>query len=375
MNVAPTGPVRTVVVVGSGALARSVVYALADTDPGPTAVHLIARSAGRLSTMAHVATCRAALLGSPVRFTPHRLDAERPGDSVAALVGAVGADVVLNCASTHSPSEVVARPSGWTDLIRAAGIALALPFHASFAARLCEAVARSGGPGTLFLNAALPDAVNPVLAALGGPIHCGVGNIATVAASLADPGGGLGAGAADDPGQRLRVLGHHHHLAAPADPRDEARVWHGDVELTDVGRRLAPMRACDRRLLHELTGHTAALLVRDLLRERAVRAHVPGPLGLPGGYPVRLAEGRITLDLPPGITEAEAVDLQSRWGRADGVAVDRHGNAEFADRVLAASAPHLKLPPTAEPGQLIALADELAEVRDRLRNEEARSDR
>jgi hypothetical protein len=356
------GAMPTAVVVGSGALAQSVLFALCDIDPGPTAGHLIARSTDRLSTIAHVANRRAALLGSAVRFTPHPLDPERPGESVAALVGATGADLVLNCASTHGPSEVVERPSGWTALVRSAGIGLVFPFHAAFVAQLAQAVSASGGRDTLFLNAALPDAVNPVLAALGLPVHCGVGNIATIAASL----DGIETG-------RLRVLAHHHQLSTPADPRQEARVWLDGVELTDVGERLAAMRACDRRMLHVLTGHTAALLVRDLLHRRPVSAHVPGPLGLPGGYPVRIDEQRrIVLDLPAGVGEAEAVELQLGWGRQDGVAVGRDGSAEFSDRVRAAVEPYVSMPNDMTPRQIIDFAGELEKVRSELRNEEPR---
>ncbi|MGW0735553.1 hypothetical protein [Streptomyces sp. NPDC002851] len=359
-------PRGTVVVIGSGSLAQSVLYSLADTDSGggPTAVHLIARSLGRLSTMAHVASCRAALRGTSMRCTPHQMNADRPGDSVAALVGQVGADIVLNCSSTHSPAEARVRPSAWTDLVRAGGIALAFAFHAQFSAQMSHAVARAGGPGTMFVNASFPDAVNPVLAALGGPIHCGVGNIATLAASLTGAGSDAGAP------EQLRLLAHHYHLSTP-ELQDEARAWIGADEVTDVHDRLAPLRACDRRMLNSLTGHTAALLVRDLLGEHPVSTHVPGPLGLPGGYPVRIEQGRIELDLPPGVSEATAVVWQSYWGARDGVAVDREGRAEFSDRTLEAVERHVQLPRTVEPSEIAALATEMGRVRQRLRSKES----
>ncbi|MFF1870132.1 hypothetical protein [Kitasatospora herbaricolor] len=355
-----SAPGRTVVVIGSGSLAQHVVNSLADTVTGPAAVHLVARSAGTLATMAHMASCRAALLGAAVRFTPHPMDPARPGDSVAALVDEVGADLVLSCSSTHSSAEVRERPSRWTDLVRAGGIALALPFHVRFAALMSDAVARGGG--ALFLNASFPDAVNPVLAALGGPIHCGVGNIATVAASLTGTG---------EPGERLRVLAHHHHLSAPERPTDEARVWTGAEQLKDVRERMTALRSCDRRMLNALTGHTAALLVRDLLGDRPFHTHVPGPLGLPGGYPVRVDRGRIELDLPPGVTEATAVAWQAAWGARDGVAVDRQGRAEFSDRTIRSALPYAELPRFVAPAEFAELAAELELVRQRLREAES----
>ncbi|WP_143046966.1 hypothetical protein [Amycolatopsis xylanica] len=328
---------RTVAVIGSGSLARAVVYSLADVLTEPVDVHLLARSSGPLATMAHIATRRSALLGGQARFTAH------PLDTVVA-----GAEVVLNCSSTHSSAEARVRPSAWTDLIKACGIALALPFHAAFAARM----SRIAGDA-LFVNAAFPDAVNPVLAALSLPIHCGAGNIATLAASA---------------GGDIRMLAHHYHLSTP--PRDEARMWIGADEVTDVRDRLAPLRACERPMLNDLTGHTAALLVRDLLREGPIRTHVPGPLGLPGGYPVLLEQGRIELDLPPGVSEADAVAWQLTWGALDGVAVDRRGRATYSDHVLEAAERYVKLPSTMEPAETIAFAEELDLVRKRLRGNE-----
>ncbi|WP_370949548.1 hypothetical protein AB5J62_18945 [Amycolatopsis sp. cg5] len=328
---------RTVAVIGSGSLARAVVYALADVLTEPVDVHLVARSSGPLSTMAHLATCRSRSLGGQARFTAHRLDS-----------GVPAAEVVLNCSSTHSSAEARNRPSAWTDLVRACGIALALPFHAEFAARMSRAAGDA-----LFVNAAFPDAVNPVLAALGLPIHCGAGNIATLAASV---------------GSDIRMLAHHYHLSTPE--RDEARVWVGAEEVTDVGERLAALRACERPMLNDLTGLTAALLIRDLLGEGPIRTHVPGPLGLPGGYPVVLEQGRIALDLPQGVSEADAVAWQTAWGARDGVAVDRAGHAVYSDHVLEAAEPYVKLPLTMEPAAVIDFAEELDLVRKRLRGNE-----
>lgn len=123
-------------------------------------------------------------------------------------------------------------------------------------------------------------------------------------------------------------------------------------------------------MLNDFTGHTASLLIRDLLREGPMRTHVPGPLGLPGGYPVLLEQGRIELDLPEGVSEADAVAWQTAWGARDGVAVDRQGRAEFSDHVIETAEPYVKLPRTMEPAETIAFAEELDLVRKRLRGNE-----
>jgi hypothetical protein len=213
------------------------------------------------------------------------------------------------------------------------------------------------------LNACFPDAVNPLLAALGLPVLCGIGNAAIVAASLQ--------AALELPDQRdLAVLAHHLHLHAPADPADEARAWVGGQPVTDVGARLAAQRAADPREVNQVTGLTAALLLDGLLAGTETHTSLPGPLGLPGGYPVRLRGAELTLRLPPGLDRAAAVAWNQRMADRDGVRVD-------GDRVVLAPAAAEALAPYLSDhldagggfpvGQSAAVAAALLDVRTRLR--------
>jgi len=71
---------------------------------------------------------------------------------------------------------------------------------------------------------------------------------------------------------------------------------------------------------------------------------VPGPEGLPGGYPVRAKAGTLALDLPPGLSREEAVRWNLAHEDASGLVVDRHGTARYTGRLheeLAAVSPDL----------------------------------
>jgi hypothetical protein len=71
--------------------------------------------------------------------------------------------------------------------------------------------------------------------------------------------------------------------------------------------------------------------------------HVPGPRGLPGGYPVRLGAGGLELDLPSGVTRAEAVAWNLRYEQQCGLVVE-NGRAVYTGRLrelLAAVSPDL----------------------------------
>ncbi|MFI6541257.1 hypothetical protein ACIBHY_53015 [Nonomuraea sp. NPDC050547] len=276
-------------------------------------------------------------------------------EALAETLGQIVPNGVLVAASTQSPWERQNSPSKWTEFLEKAGFGVTLPFQAEAALR----VARAAPAGTWVINACFPDAVNPLAAALGLPLWCGIGNAALLAASAQ-----AALGLSDQ--RDLRMLAHHSHLYPPRDGHPEARAWLGDEdrggdrhedrggdrgagreedrELADVGGLLAAQRAAGRAELNHVTGLASARLVAALIAGHDVPTHLPGPLGLPGGYPVHasLASG-IRLRLPYGVEEKEAVDFNQRAALRDGVVVE-DGRVTFAPAAreqLAAVAPDL----------------------------------
>lgn len=392
---APDPAGHRLVVVGSGSLARSVVWSLATVASSPVAVTVLARSADAAAELAYVANTRAALAGRPVTVSAGPLDApdpaddpadrtasgradrppasgraDRPPSSVRAdrptasdpakdLAGAIGAaepDVVLVCASYQSPWERVDRPSAWTELVRRAGFGATLPLQAGLAVD----VARATPPTALLLNACFPDAVNPLLAALDLPVHAGVGNAAIVAASLQ---AALGL-----PDQReLAVLAHHVHLHEPADPADEARAWLRGEPVEKLGPLLAEQRATEPREVNAVTGLATAVLLDAVLTGGELHTSLPGPHGLPGGYPVAVRGRELELRLPAGVDRDEAVAWNRRMADLDGVRVE-DGRVVPSPAAAEALAPHL---PDVASGFAVrdtpAVARALLDLRSRLR--------
>lgn len=347
-----------VVVVGSGSLACSLACSVAEVCRRPTDVWVLARSAAAADQVAYLATATARLSRSAAAFHAASVDLGRREDVECRLRDA-RPEAILLCASHHSPWEAMAAPSPWTALVERAGFGVTLPLQAALAVEVARA-AVLGAPEAMFINACLPDAVNPVLAALGLPVLCGIGNAGLLAASLQ-----AALGLADQRG--LQVLAHHVHLHHPAGPEREALAWHDGAPLADVSALLEPQRATGRRELNRVTGLTAALLVRDLLEEVEVHTSLPGPLGLPGGYPVRVRGRRLELRLPSGLTRAAAI----RWNQAaavhDGVRVDGP-RVDFSPEAERELRPHLPGIAAGFPTDRIRDACErMLELRDRLR--------
>lgn len=308
--------------VGTGGLSRAVCYSLAVTVAVPLHVVVIGRTAATARQLCFVANARAACGGRPVTFEP------AAGEPTSLLAGMPSLDGVLVCASSQSPWERLTRPSAWTDLVQRAGFGLTLPFQAEVVAGVGRILAERD-PRPRLVNACLPDAVNPLLAALGIPVQCGIGNIALLAAAAQ-----AALGLPDQ--RRLTLVAHHLHLHAPAAGEPEALAWLDDRPI-DAAPLLAAQRAVERTELNHVTGHAAALLLPILVGgagDAPVDTHLPGPLGLPGGYPVTVRGGEIELRLPPGFGLDEAIEFNQRAALADGILVEA-GRVRFGPAATA----------------------------------------
>ncbi len=72
--------------------------------------------------------------------------------------------------------------------------------------------------------------------------------------------------------------------------------------------------------------------------------HVPAPDGLPGGYPVKIEGGVLSLDLPNGVTRDEAIAWNRHFEEVNGLIVTDDGQVVCNGRLrtqLAAHSPEL----------------------------------
>lgn len=312
----------TVLIVGSGSLARAISYSLALLLSRPHRVIVCARSGKQLRDIMYVSRAKAASVQSPVKFDSVEFAAE--SDDAGRMLLSFQPDVIVNCASHYSPWEGIHQPSSWTQLLHSAGFGFTLPLQAAFAIKFAKALA-GYSRSVLFINGCYPDAVNPLLRALELPIVCGVGNIGLLAATLRSSLGLM-------PQQRLQVMAHHLHLYTPEPGVDEAQAWVDGKRCENVGSLLLSQRTSTGLEVNKVIGCTAAVLLRDIIDQRDVETHVPGPFGLPGGYPVRVMGTRMQLNLPAGLSESDAIAWNERVALADGVKILPHGYVEHGEK-------------------------------------------
>ncbi|MGW6982602.1 hypothetical protein ACWGE1_24735 [Streptomyces sp. NPDC054932] len=349
----------SVAVAGTGAFGSALVRALARYPYLPE-LHVLSGDPDRARDLAELAADHSALVGTRTACTPHHIDPDDPQQMRRSLA-ALRPGVLVVATSEQSPAEARSAPSGWTDLLGHAGFGLTLPLQAVRVRNLAAACA-DASPDTVLVNACFPDAVNPLLRATGTPVVCGLGNIATLAAPLC-----ARLGLSDQ--RRMHLLAHHAHLHAPADADQDARAWLDDVPLADLAGRLAAVRSRPRRHLNEIGAVAGAAVVAALVGAGPRHVgHLPGPNGLPGGYPVTVDHRGVRLRLPPGLTREQAVAWNVRRSELDGSVVDPDGTTRLMPAALSALRRHWPDAPAGYgPHDLHAVHGQLLRLRSHLR--------
>jgi hypothetical protein len=319
-----------IVLCGTGNFAARILFDLAATAPRELSVAVVGRNAFRAAWLRTAAAARAAMFGTGVRVIERVVDTLST-DNVASLLTELQPRIVVNTASAQGGRAVDARPDGWTRLTQRGGLGVTAILQARLSLEVSRAVAVAR-PRAHFVNCCYPDVVNAMIAAAGLPITCGIGNVAILAhafAGLLGPGHG-----------RLQMLAQHAALAAfrrpPVERAGKAapRVWLNGQELADVFDRFAAVQLAPEPVI-DISGASGVPLFVAMLQSDAWRGHVPGPGGLPGGYPVALRNGEIELDLPVDLTRDQAVAWNAAFEAADGVVVSPDGQVRYTGQVEA----------------------------------------
>ena len=299
-----------------------------------------------------------------VRLEP--LDARRQQD-VEALARRTTPDLIIQAAALHSPWALVGREDPAARALAAAGLGLRLPLQLPGLLSVMRAIREVGFAGPV-ANISLPDLTHPILHKIGLAPMIGLGNVSMLlmrarAALRAELGPTAGM-------PLLRLAGHHHHVygvmqsTPPDDPLDGPMVWVGEeAERRDELAFRAPAMAQGIRYNAVTAAAALPVLLALLPGAPPLRWSTPAPFGLPGGFPVRIAEGRIELDLPAGVELSECIACCERASKGDGVeGIDDDGTVHFTAAARAAVA--TVAPDLSEPLRLVDVDQRAARLLD-----------
>ncbi|UEL30066.1 hypothetical protein [Pseudarthrobacter sp. L1SW] len=236
--------------------------------------------------------------------------------ALCCYLGGQEADIFINCASLRSPW---AHATDMRPLSKALG-------ELGFGAQLCAQVPpiyalmsaiEELGLSIPVINCSFPDAINPMLAATGKAPLCGIGNAGMLHRVLSTR----------LPGADVRVTAHHSLVQLlltgsclsylDADCHIEVDGVH--LLWSELMRDTVPMARTVE--LNWLAATHAIDVIEALLFPQLVRqTSLPGPLGVAGGYPCRIQEGRLEMMPSPTLSPLEMISLNERAARRDGIA-------------------------------------------------------
>ncbi len=322
--------------VGLGDLG-GVLLEFLTRQPEISSILVASRNVKKGQARVHLAQLGAVAQGlnPELRFQP--LDLDRP-EEVAQCVSETQPDLIVNTATLQAwwwPQSLPPRPARQLQEI---GFGVWLPVHLALTQQLMRALRWCGFQGPV-VSAPFPDVVNPILGCQGLAPSCGLGNLDEIVAKVK----WLAACQSGCRPQQLEITLVAHHalqafaLASRPDrgmmPPFFLRVTQpGDVKSSldpeKLLRRSLPLPA--GRATHYLTAGSAVRLILGLLGRDRVRLHVPGPQGLPGGYPVWVGRGRVVLDTDAGLSREEMIEINQRSHRFDGIErIEEDGAAIF----------------------------------------------
>ncbi|MBL8702947.1 MAG: hypothetical protein JNK67_31480 [Alphaproteobacteria bacterium] len=264
-------------------------------------------------------------------------------DRIAELLHRVKPDLVFNATTVSSwwlrdllPADIKGRLHAI-----GAGSGLWSAGHAAYAYNMMRAVRRAGITPWV-VNSAYPDAVNPALARAGLAPTTGIGNGALLEAPFRQ----LVASKLDVAPSRVRVtlVAHHFHgynTLVHGDTRGldfHLRIQRDGEDVTARFDRMALVKAVpDAARIPGAAGATwivaaqAMQVVLALVTRGTEVVHAPGPLGLVGGYPVRMAP-QVALALPDDIDRERAIAINEAAQRAEGIdRIDADGTLVLGD--------------------------------------------
>jgi hypothetical protein len=347
----------TVLVIGLGDLGTRVFDALARLSEIERLVGA-GRRAEEGRAWAGQTAFVALLAGGPSDVAFESLDLDDVA-ATASLLRRLDPDLVVTAASRHTWWRPFA-----DERLGELPFGVWLPLQLVLVRRLMEA-RREAGIGARVVCLPYPDAVGPALAPLGLAPDLGAGNVAETAPKLK-----LLAGAARHE-VRVRLVMHHAaQRVAFGGPAGNEPPWAAEVLVRgqrlpdeDVQRLFrAPWPLPQGRDTHELSAAATAHAVRALLADEPTATHAPAPNGLPGGYPVHLSRRGVELDLPAHLTREEAIALNERAARFDGIErIEPDGTVVFTGEVAAGTERLLGLRlERVRPDEVDGAADELA---------------
>jgi hypothetical protein len=339
-----TAPRKTVLVLGAGVIGGNVADLLTRMDDRFRVI-LAARDVTRVGERANLAITVALNLGFEPQLEWCSVDVTDI-DATASLIAETSPDLIVNATSLQTFWAISLLPRDIHKRLERAKIGPWLPNHLATSRAVMRAVTASGTRAPV-VNGSFPDGVNPALATVGLAPLVGGGNVANLIPTLERACAEmLGADRRD---LTLRFAAHHvacnaisstgkpdpapYALSIVHDGREVAGEINQEALFASIVGKFRRVRGVTGQVV--AASGIAAVAAALLDAERTHRIHVPGPHGLPGGYPARVGGERVELDCAGSFDEADAAAVNNAGAMVEGIEEIRpDGTVVFAEEEM-----------------------------------------
>ena len=325
--------------IGAGDLCLQVLKMLVPRDA--FIFYIAGRDLDHLTRSCNLLRLGCLQLGGTCSVQPVLMDLS-PGqiEQNAEILYRIRPDIIFNTASLHAWRAITQLPGDRYQALEPARFGPWLPMQLAPAYELMRAV-RHCAVRTLTVNAAYPDAVNAVLDKVGLAPETGIGGVANLVPAVRLSIARLAMRAPEQVQVKMiaqQELSHRVALAGlPSVAHYCLRYWVDGLDCSGAFEDAVIFNAvCThyRSLgggnINFFNAISAIRLLENLFADDEIITHVPGPGGLPGGYPVRVGMGRVLLALPYGVSRSEAIAVNQKGQCQDGIsAIQADGRVTF----------------------------------------------
>jgi hypothetical protein len=249
-------------------------------------------------------------------------------DATASYIERVNPGVIISAVTllTWWAPEAAAKNIDFQKLDEA-GFGAWLPLHITLTYKLMKAVKKAEISSPV-VNCSFPDAINHILGKVGLAPTVGIGNCDLFVPEIQKIVADIFQVAMKS--VSVYLVGHHylcHVLNSYRSTLETPYYLRVVVDWKDVTEKLDADDLLVRANTYMPKGvqdHfiVAASAIKDalhLLNDTQELTYAPGPMGLPGGYPVRIGGGKAQVELPEDITLEDAVRINEESQRRDGI--------------------------------------------------------
>ena len=320
--------IPTIMIFGLGNLGTHLLNMLANTYNNNVNIVVTGRNEDSLLRKTNMAKLIASQHGMYPNIKYEVLDLLNI-EKTAELIHKHNPFIIFNSSSIQSWRKILELPNNEFKKLSEAALGPWAVMHLPLMNNIQKAKHMSGVQ-SFVINAAFPDVVNPWLSKKRMAPDLGIGNVANAIPAIRVSFSYN----CNIPMQftEVKLIAHHfvsHFISRHGLPDSglfAISASYGDINLIDkidIKKVFQDIPNKFKRMVgnegQPMTAASAYKVIMAILYNSQELLHTPGPLGLEGGYPVRVKSGQIELDLPQRLSLADARNINRKAQILEGI--------------------------------------------------------